>query len=293
MYEERISGERRNDCYYAHLSIYVFASQFCKNKVVLDAGCGSGYGTTYLAEHGAEMIYGVDTDREAICEARKQSTANNIEFACGDLRSMPQFQEGQFDVIFASNSLEHIDGIDSFLCRLVVLLKAGGLLLVAVPAACSQQAVAEELGNPYHLNIWSPRQWFTVLSSYFTDIRCYTHILDKQDGRLHVGNEPLQTSINETDFTITEEGLNALYEGRTHTAIFTSRNKLEKGLLPPSGQKIKMIDHSVTRPARSSWLHPFIWVFFRTSYILRYQGITALIRSMVKKAKQALRTKAG
>jgi SAM-dependent methyltransferase len=293
MYEERISAERRNDCYYAHLSIYVFASQFCKSKTVLDAGCGNGYGTTYLAEHGAEKVYGVDTDQEAISGAQKQTSAENVEFLCGDLRSLHEFGEGKFGAIIASNSLEHIDGIESFLHRLVFLLKPGGLLLVAVPAACSEQGVAEELGNPYHLNIWSPRQWVTVLNSYLTDIRCYTHILEKQDGRLRVGNEPHQTTIRETDFSINEEGLNALYEGRTHTAIFIGRNQLEKQLLPALGHKIEMIDHSISRPLRPSWLHPFIWVFFRTSYILRYQGITALVQTMVNKGKQALRRRAG
>src|SRR4030043_1547903 len=46
---ERVVPAYKNDCFYAHLSIYNFAKEFVKNKIVLDAGCGSGYGTYYLA----------------------------------------------------------------------------------------------------------------------------------------------------------------------------------------------------------------------------------------------------
>jgi hypothetical protein len=40
--------------YWAHLSIYRFAVPFAQGKRVLDAGSGSGYGSSYLARHGAK-----------------------------------------------------------------------------------------------------------------------------------------------------------------------------------------------------------------------------------------------
>jgi 2-polyprenyl-3-methyl-5-hydroxy-6-metoxy-1,4-benzoquinol methylase len=282
MYEERISSKWRNDCYYAHLSIYHFAVQFCENKIVLDAGCGNGYGTLYLAENGVKKIFGIDSDQHAIDEARTTSHPN-VSFACGDLRCIDH-SDAQYDVIFASNSLEHVDGVEKFLRRSVLLLKKNGILMVAVPAACTEAAVAEERCNPYHLNIWSPRQWFTVLTSYFADVRCYTHILEKQDGRVQLNNRPDQTTISEMDFAFTEVMLNALYEGRTHTAIFVCHNPVEKDSLPAVGSKIKMVDHSVLRPARSRWLHPFIWIFYRTLYILRYEGLKSLLQKVWSKA---------
>ena len=39
---ERVTHLYPNDLYYAHLSIYWFASKFVKDKIVLDAGCGDG-----------------------------------------------------------------------------------------------------------------------------------------------------------------------------------------------------------------------------------------------------------
>ena len=44
-----------------HFQRYRFASQFVKDKVVLDAGCGAGYGSWIMAtEGGAREVIGID-----------------------------------------------------------------------------------------------------------------------------------------------------------------------------------------------------------------------------------------
>jgi len=49
--------------YQAHISSYIFASNFVQSKAVLDIACGSGTGTTYLANKGAKIA---DTNYEVI-----------------------------------------------------------------------------------------------------------------------------------------------------------------------------------------------------------------------------------
>ena len=45
--------------YYEHLIRYFFASQFVKDKVVLDLGCGTGYGSYIFSLGGARKVIGI------------------------------------------------------------------------------------------------------------------------------------------------------------------------------------------------------------------------------------------
>jgi len=68
---ERVTYLYPNDSYYAHLSIYSFAVQFCQNSVVLDAGSGSGYGSNYLASKGCRFVYGIDNNKRAVAFSQR------------------------------------------------------------------------------------------------------------------------------------------------------------------------------------------------------------------------------
>ena len=52
-----------------HLKRYEFAQPYCAGREVLDAGCGVGYGTAFLAET-ARRVVGVDRSGDAIDYAR-------------------------------------------------------------------------------------------------------------------------------------------------------------------------------------------------------------------------------
>ena len=53
-----------------------------KNKVVLDAGCGSGYTTNYFSQFTKE-IYGIDISEKDIEEAKERYNATNLFFKIG------------------------------------------------------------------------------------------------------------------------------------------------------------------------------------------------------------------
>jgi 2-polyprenyl-3-methyl-5-hydroxy-6-metoxy-1,4-benzoquinol methylase len=57
---ERVVADDKNFSYYAHLSIYDFARPFAAGRHVLDAGCGTGYGSFFLASYGASEVTAVD-----------------------------------------------------------------------------------------------------------------------------------------------------------------------------------------------------------------------------------------
>src|ERR1039458_5663684 len=63
---ERISPDRRDWGYYAHLSLYEFCGWFAAGARGLDAGCGTGYGTAHLLQRGATSVLGVDSSARAV-----------------------------------------------------------------------------------------------------------------------------------------------------------------------------------------------------------------------------------
>src|SRR5258708_7543722 len=82
---ERVSHLVKDPVYYGHLSIYDFATRFCRDAVVLDAGCGAGYGAARLADAGARRGYGIDVSAKAIAFSRHHFRRPNLEFAVADL----------------------------------------------------------------------------------------------------------------------------------------------------------------------------------------------------------------
>src|SRR3954468_15894608 len=58
--EEAVWPGVRNDLFVAHESVYQFASSLAVGLRVLDAACGTGYGSALLASSGAKSVIGID-----------------------------------------------------------------------------------------------------------------------------------------------------------------------------------------------------------------------------------------
>jgi 2-polyprenyl-3-methyl-5-hydroxy-6-metoxy-1,4-benzoquinol methylase len=245
---ERVLHLVPNDCYYAHLSVYAFASQFCAGKVVLDAGSGAGYGSAYLADHGARSVHAIDIAAQAVAFSREHFPRPNLHFHVMDLQRIAAFPSSDFDVVFCSNVLEHIPSVPAFLRCVWRLLKRDGLMVVAVPPITCKELEESNLANPYHLNIWSPRQWNHVLNQYFSDIACYRHGMNMPGVTLDFGNSPAQTKVRETDFTFEPIELGQYYSQPSLSAVFVARDPRPLYQLPPWGSPVSFIDGSFTRP---------------------------------------------
>jgi SAM-dependent methyltransferase len=99
---------------------------------VLDFGCGTGTNLTApLAERYPHIQFiGVDSDEASIAHARRTCGLQNIEF-----RHFPRefaFDE-DFDIVVASEVLEHVEEPDTFLTMLRGCLTPGGAILLTVP----------------------------------------------------------------------------------------------------------------------------------------------------------------
>lgn len=90
-----------------HCKFYKFASQFVKNRVVADIGCGSGYGCEILSKSGAERVYGADISKKAINFARSRY-GDFAEFSLQPITNLKKYTDNFFDISISSEVLEHI-----------------------------------------------------------------------------------------------------------------------------------------------------------------------------------------
>ena len=97
---------------------------------ILDAGCGSGGMTRFLARRGT--VAGVDLAPEALTFARRRGLARLARASVGRL----PFRSGSFDVVTSFDVLYHLNVDDDLaaLGELHRVLRPGGVLLIRLPA---------------------------------------------------------------------------------------------------------------------------------------------------------------
>ncbi len=102
-----------------------------KEKVVLDAGCGTGY-TAYSLSSIARVIVGIDFKEKRINEAKEKYQADNLYFMEANIEKIP-FPDSFFDIVYSCWVLEHLEHPEQFLKEVHRVLKPDGILLLLVP----------------------------------------------------------------------------------------------------------------------------------------------------------------
>ncbi len=151
-----------------HLKRYEFARPHCAGKDVLDAGCGVGYGSAYLAG-AARRVVGIDASNDAIEYARARYGVANVEFAVGDLQALAR-DDGEFDVVVAFEAIEHLARPERFVAEARRVLKPNGVLVVSTPRAGPGQEAPE---NPFHEREFDPDEFERLLRGSFSRVDVY------------------------------------------------------------------------------------------------------------------------
>jgi SAM-dependent methyltransferase len=253
---ERVTHLYPNDCYFAHLSLYRFASQFSLDKRALDAGSGTGYGAAYLADHGAQQVIGLELSADGVALSRSYFQRPNLRFVNQDIQQLSGIPEQSIDLLVCSNVLEHLPDVRHFLRECCRVLDENGYLLIAVPPVIHDGSRAENLANPYHINVWSPRQWHSTLKSYFIDVQCFRHVPTLPGAQLNFANQPHESKVTERDFAFLPVTLDEWLEAPTLTSVLLARRPRDLDSLPNGLQPIVFVDDSVTKPVatrRSPW----------------------------------------
>lgn len=98
---------------------------------VLDVGCGTGSNLTALIarQFPDVQFLGVDSDEASIRFANAENTSANVRF----LLEQEASQLGQFDLVIASEVIEHVEDPDAFLQFLRERLSPQGHLVLTLP----------------------------------------------------------------------------------------------------------------------------------------------------------------
>lgn len=152
----------------AHLKRYNFAKPFCIDKVVLDAACGVGYGTYYLAEAALEAV-GIDAHGQAVNYAKAHYQRENIRFKVMDVSNL-EFPDNYFDVICSFETLEHLDDPEKYIAEARRVLVGDGLFIVSTPYV---KNTTHNPKNPYHRVEFSRSDFQAILEKYFKRVEIF------------------------------------------------------------------------------------------------------------------------
>jgi len=110
---------------------YLFASDFVADKIVLDAACGSGFGTFFLAQEAKEVT-GIDVFGEAVSYAEKNYHRDNVKFIENDLVKI-DLKEKYYDVIVSFHTLEQLNKPNLLVEKFYRALKNDGIIIISTP----------------------------------------------------------------------------------------------------------------------------------------------------------------
>ncbi|XP_057306293.1 ubiquinone biosynthesis O-methyltransferase, mitochondrial-like [Hydractinia symbiolongicarpus] len=100
---------------------------------VLDVGCGGGILAEPIARLGANVL-GIDPLQDSIDEAKHHSLKDpdlaTLSYECSTIEELAEKQSNCFDIVLASEVLEHVDSPDVFIHNCCELIKPGGHLFV-------------------------------------------------------------------------------------------------------------------------------------------------------------------
>ena len=184
--ERVVPGTAPFHAYWMHARRYGFAAKHCRGKRVLDAGCGSGYGTRILSLEATDCL-GVDRDPEAVRLAESLFTTQGVGFAVADVVRLDPIGDDVFDVVVALEVLEHLplESIPSFMAAVRRVLTPEGTFVVSV--ANRAHPTTEE--NPFHLSEMTYEAFEAVLRTSFASSRIRTFGQDVWGGTWQLERE--------------------------------------------------------------------------------------------------------
>lgn len=157
--------QTRYDNLLYHLCRYNLASKISEiDDIVIDFGCGSGYGTRFLSNK-VKTVYGFDVNEDVLKIARQQYQAKNVVFT-SDISKLSGFES---NLIVFNEVIEHMPQTqaEETLSFLKERLVHGGRIIVSTPRYLpSEERSANR--NKYHINEFTFESFKSTIRSVFS-----------------------------------------------------------------------------------------------------------------------------
>jgi len=105
--------------------------RFFVGKTILDAGCGTGEETIFLATLGPEKIIGIDTSEgslEVAREGAERAGIKNVEFRYASVLDETVFSDASFDYVSSLGCIHHTPDMAKAFANLCRMVRPGGYL---------------------------------------------------------------------------------------------------------------------------------------------------------------------
>ena len=154
-----LTGERtvpdiphENYWFRRHEAAYQALVAYCRNRVVLEAGAGEGYGAAMLA-HVARAVIALDYDWPTTAHAAR--TYPELAVLRGNLAALP-VADHSVDVVACLQVIEHLWDQPGFLAECRRVLRPGGRLLISTPNRLTFSPGRDTPLNPFHTRELDP-----------------------------------------------------------------------------------------------------------------------------------------
>jgi ubiquinone/menaquinone biosynthesis C-methylase UbiE len=163
------SGERLNTFVYGrdsieHLHRYAIASDYIKDRIVLDIASGEGYGSNIMSEK-AKFVYGVDIDVSAVKKAKYKYKSANLEFLAGSATHIP-LDDNSIDTVVSFETIEHHDAHSEMMNEIKRVLKPNGLLIISTPDKL-YYSEKRSFNNKFHVKELYKKDFMSLISTNF------------------------------------------------------------------------------------------------------------------------------
>jgi SAM-dependent methyltransferase len=179
--ERVVPGLADDNLFNEHLARYRFAARFVERAaagsaagpaLVLDAGCGAGYGSAEFGE--SAVVVGIDVAADAVAHARESFGNEHVRFLQAGCEQLP-FADGVFDLVAGFEVIEHLERWPEMLSEARRVLKPSGVLLVSTPNKSYYAKSRGDAGpNPFHAHEFEYDEFRAALTAAFAHVQLWT-----------------------------------------------------------------------------------------------------------------------
>lgn len=220
------------EAYYAnHIFRYNFAADIIENpKNILDAACGVGYGSKYLAIQNQAEVIGVDANEKALKMAEKYFHHELVKFIKDNCETLESIKDN-FSHIISFETFEHLSNPVEFLRRAYEILIKNGKIIISTPNA-SVTSPDRKVNWQYHEHEYTASELIKLVKEVgFKNIKLFGQTYSEL-GKLRNDLRKELNRINHNPFVRMGKWMQRVFRGVNHN----------KAILPENIEDFKLIE---------------------------------------------------
>jgi len=143
-----------------------------RGKRVLDIGCGDGIIAS--RKPGYASYVGLDISQKRLDRCTKLYGNERTEFKDVDVTHGLPFADASFDVVIASEIIEHVIDVPAFLSEIHRVLSPGGTLIISTPNVPTHIEFEDNLYKEQHLRLYSAKRLDHDVAKYGFKVKAVT-----------------------------------------------------------------------------------------------------------------------